>query len=324
MTALDVLAPIGALALFLSGMELLSAGLRSASQQRVQALLTQATGSLWRSVTLGTVVTALVQSSSAVTVVLVGLAAGGTLVPAQTAGLIAGANIGTCATAFLVHFGLTGSWMGLFHSGYALFALCLLFPAVLCRRCPATLRVCTGLAALLTGMAHMQDALAPLSGTPLFARLLSQCASPLSGLFAGTLATAILQSSSACIALLQTVSASGMLSLSCVIPIVLGQNIGTCVTALLASLGARRAARQTALLHLLFNVFGAAAVLPPLFAVQRLAPQLLTRPADSAAIAVVHLLCNLAAAALFLPLHGRIVAHMTKSSLPPKRKTAVN
>ncbi len=314
----DFLPLIGAVALFLFGMELLSAGLRRLSQRHVQALLARATRSVWRAVCLGAAVTAAVQSSSTVTVVIVGLVAGGTLTLEQAAGLIAGANIGTCLTAFLVHLGLTGSWMGAFHSGYMLLALCMLFPIMLSRRCPAAAQAGCGLCALLTGMAHMQDALAPLSGAPLLSHLLAQCSSPLSGLLAGALVTAVLQSSSACIALLQTISASGMLSLASAIPIILGQNIGTCVTALLASLGTNRAARQTALLHLLFNVCGAAAVLPCLSLALWMSPGLLARPADSASIAVIHLLCNLAAALVFIPLRRPILARMTKGGLPKK------
>lgn len=319
----DGLALVGSIALFLFGMELLSTGLHKLSGQHMQRLLARSTRSVWCSVLLGSAVTAVVQSSSAVTVVIVGLVAGGTLTLEQSAGLIAGANIGTCVTAFLVYVGLTGSWMGIFHSSWMLFLLCFLFPFLLCRRCPAFLQVCAGLCALLTGMAYMQDALAPLAGTPLFTQLLATCTSPLSAVLSGIFVTAVLQSSSACIALLQTISASGLLPLSTVIPIILGQNIGTCVTALLAALHADRAARQTAQLHLLFNLFGAIAILVPLFVVQAVAPHLIARPADSGLIAVIHLLCNITAAFVFLPLRNVVIAQMTKSSLPPKRKTAV-
>lgn len=319
----DLLALAGAVAVFLFGMELLCTGLGALSRDRLRRCLMQAAPSVWRATALGAAVTALVQSSSAVTVVLVGLAASGALMPEQAAGLIAGANIGTCTTAFFIHIGLHAGWMGVFHSSWPLLLLAVLLPALLRRRCHPALFIGAGLTALMSGMAHMQDALAPLSGSPLFARLLAQCVSPLSGLLAGTIVTAVLQSSSACIALLQAVSASGMLSLGSVVPIILGQNIGTCVTALLASLRAGRAARQTAFLHLLFNVIGAAVVFPVLLLIRQFCPAWLTVPADSAAIAWVHLACNLAAAGVFLPLRRVILARMTQNSPPQTREAAV-
>lgn len=322
MERFHLLALAGAVAVFLFGMELLCTGLGALSRDRLRHCLMQAAPSVWHATALGAAVTALVQSSSAVTVVLVGLAAGGALTPEQAAGLITGANIGTCTTAFFIHIGLHAGWMGVFHGIEPLLALAVLLPVLLRRHCPPILSIGAGLAALLTGMAHMQDALAPLSDSPLFARLLAQCASPLSGLLAGTIITAILQSSSACIALLQTISSSGMLSLGSVVPVILGQNIGTCVTALLASLRAGRAARQTALLHLLFNVIGAAAVFPLLLIIRQICPAWLSIPADSAAIAWVHLACNLAAAGVFLPLRRVILAHMTQNSPPQTREAA--
>ncbi len=318
----DLLALTGAVAVFLFGMELLCAGLHTLSHDRLQQRLMQSVPSVWHAAALGAMITALVQSSSVVTVVLVGLVAGGALTLEQATGLIAGANIGTCSTAFFIHIGLHAEGLEVFHSIYPLLALAALFPILLHRRCPPALSIVAGLVALITGMTQMQDALAPLSSSPFFMRLLTQCATPLSGLLAGTLITAILQSSSACIALLQAVSASGMLSLGTVVPIILGQNIGTCVTALLASLRAGRAAHQTALLHLFFNVIGAAVLIPVLLAVKQFCPIWLTIPADSAAIAWVHLACNISAAAVFLPLRRVILTRMTKNS-PPQTQEAV-
>lgn len=315
-----LLALAAAVCVFLFGMELLCTGLGALSRGRLR--LVRASPSVWRAAALGAVVTALVQSSSAVTVVLVGLSAGGALAADQIAGLIAGANIGTCSTAFLVHIGLHAGWTAVFHSVYPLYALALALPVLLWRRCPPALSAGAGLVALLTGMAHMQDALAPLSGSPLLARLLAQCDTPLTGLLAGAGATALLQSSSACIALLQAVSGSGLLSLGAAVPIILGQNIGTCATALLASLRAGRAARQTALLHLWFNLLGAAVALPPLLLALRLCPAQLAAPAGSAAIACIHLASNLAAAAVFLPLRHRFFARGTQNGLPQPQEAA--
>lgn len=298
----NVPALLCAVIIFLFGMELLCTGLEGMSQGYVHTLLSRAGDSMWRAVLFGTVVTALVQSSSAVTSVLVGLAACGMLSPRQSAGLIAGANLGTCSTAFLVHFGLHTVQPDFLHGSFPLLVLGALLPLLLLRRCPAALAAGGGLLALLAGMVRMQDALAQLSGSPLLVGLLSACHTPLTGFFAGIVATAVLQSSSACIAILQASAASGVLSVGSVVPIILGQNIGTCSTALLASIRAGQAARRTALLHLLFNVVGAAAVFPVLLVLSAVCPQLLAQPADSGAIAWIHLLCNLAAALVFLPL----------------------
>ena len=168
------------------------------------------------------------------------------------------------------------------------------------------LSACAGVAALLAGMTRMQTALLPLSQTPRFSALLSACDSLFSGLMAGSVVTAVLQSSSACIAMLQTLSDTGALSIGFVLPVLLGQNIGTCVTALLASVHAGRSAQQAALLHLAFNLLGAAVILPAQWACSLLFPRLLAYPADSLSIACLHLLCNVAAITVYIPLCGKL------------------
>ncbi len=306
MTLFSVCSLLGAVALFLFGMELLRGGLCRMSQKRLQPLLMRSTQTVWQAVLLGAVVTAFVQSSSAVTIIIVGLVAGKVISLYQAAGLIAGANLGTCSTAFLVHFGLCSNGTQLFASPWVLLLLCLLLPFLLQRQCPPMLSACAGVAALLAGMTRMQTALLPLSQTPRFSALLSACDSLFSGLMAGSVVTAVLQSSSACIAMLQTLSDTGALSIGFVLPVLLGQNIGTCVTALLASVHAGRSAQQAALLHLAFNLLGAAVILPAQWACSLLFPRLLAYPADSLSIACLHLLCNVAAITVYIPLCGKL------------------
>lgn len=306
MTLFSVCSLLGAVALFLFGMELLRGGLCRMSQKRLQPLLMRSTQTVWQAVLLGAVVTAFVQSSSAVTIIIVGLVAGKVVSLYQAAGLIAGANLGTCSTAFLVHFGLCSNGTQLFASPWVLLLLCLLLPFLLQRQCPPMLSACAGVAALLAGMTRMQTALLPLSQTPYFSALLSACDSLFSGLMAGSVVTAVLQSSSACIAMLQTLSDTGALSIGFVLPVLLGQNIGTCVTALLASVHAGRSAQQAALLHLAFNLLGAAVILPAQWACSLLFPRLLAYPADSLSIACLHLLCNVAAITVYIPLCGKL------------------
>ena len=306
MTLFSVCSLLGAVALFLFGMELLRGGLCRMSQKRLQPLLMRSTQTVWQAVLLGAVVTAFVQSSSAVTIIIVGLVAGKVISLYQAAGLIAGANLGTCSTAFLVHFGLCSNGTQLFASPWVLLLLCLLLPFLLQRQCPPMLSACAGVAALLAGMTRMQTALLPLSQTPYFSALLSACDSLFSGLMAGSVVTAVLQSSSACIAMLQTLSDTGALSIGFVLPVLLGQNIGTCVTALLASVHAGRSAQQAALLHLVFNLLGAAVILPAQWACSLLFPRLLAYPADSLSIACLHLLCNVAAITVYIPLYSKM------------------
>ena len=306
MTLFSVCSLLGAVALFLFGMELLRGGLCRMSQKRLQPLLMRSTQTVWQAVLLGAVVTAFVQSSSAVTIIIVGLVAGKVISLYQAAGLIAGANLGTCSTAFLVHFGLCSNGTQLFASPWVLLLLCLLLPFLLQRQCPPMLSACAGVAALLAGMTRMQTALLPLSQTPRFSALLSACDSLFSGLMAGSVVTAVLQSSSACIAMLQTLSDTGALSIGFVLPVLLGQNIGTCVTALLASVHAGRSAQQAALLHLVFNLLGAAVILPAQWACSLLFPRLLAYPADSLSIACLHLLCNVAAITVYIPLCSKM------------------
>lgn len=306
MTLFSVCSLLGAVALFLFGMELLRGGLCRMSQKRLQPLLMRSTQTVWQAVLLGAVVTAFVQSSSAVTIIIVGLVAGKVISLYQAAGLIAGANLGTCSTAFLVHCGLCSNGTQLFASPWVLLLLCLLLPFLLQRQCPPMLSACAGVAALLAGMTRMQTALLPLSQTPRFSALLSACDSLFSGLLAGTVVTAVLQSSSACIAMLQTLSDTGALSIGFVLPVLLGQNIGTCVTALLASVHAGRSAQQAALLHLVFNLLGAAVILPAQWACSLLFPRLLAYPADSLSIACLHLLCNVAAITVYIPLCSKM------------------
>lgn len=293
----NVLRLAAALLLFLCGMRLLCSGLQRCAHGRLQRLLAQTAGSLPRAVLLSSVVTAIVQSSSAVTVMLVGLSSGGALTAAQTVGFVAGANIGTCSTAFLVALGLHGAG-DVLSVLWRVVPLCVLLMA---RRHRSACRIGIGLFCVLTGLQHMQLALEPLCGLPIVHALLMASGTPCIGLLAGILLAVLLQSSSAGIALLQTLSVSAMLPLGTAVPVILGQNIGTCSTALLSAIGTGEQARNTALLHLWYNVGGAVVLLP----LWLLLPQTVrSLPADALSIAAVHLCSNLLSAAVFLCVCG--------------------
>lgn len=287
-------------ALFLFGMTALSSGLQQLTAHRLEQALHAVSGSFGRSVLTGLLATAVLQSSSALTVLVIGLAAAGKLGRDACTGLIVGANLGTCMTAQLVRLGLEHSGPGLLSSPTALLASALGCALCLYPRRPPVLAVAAGLLALFTGMTWMEQSLAPVAAAPQVQSVLSACmGNPISGLCAGLLVTAVLQSSSAAVGLLQGLAHAQSLSVGAVFPVIVGQNIGTCVTGLLAAIGGGPAARQTAFIHLRFNVCGALCAMPVIAFFSVFSPPIWHMPADSGTIANLHLLFNVGTAVVF-------------------------
>lgn len=293
-----VLALLCAAAVFLFGMALLGENLQQLAGGRAEAALRRATDSRWKGLLLGFAVTALIQSSSAATVLAVSLADAGVLTLEQVVPLIVGANVGTTVTAWLLCLGGGQGDAGLYLT--ALLAVSGLLLYLFSPRNRARGGILLGLFLLLTGMAQMTEAAAPLAEEAAFARLMRLTAHPTLGVLAGALFTGLLQSSSASVGLLQAFSASGHVSWSAAVPLILGQNIGTCVTALLASVGGGVNAKRAALSHLWFNVLGVAAVLPMCRIAEHFFP-FLNQPIDGVGIALVHTGFNVAAAVLLTP-----------------------
>ena len=255
---------LGGLAFFLYGMHMLSASLEKMSGSKLTKILEKLTGSVWKSVALGAGITALVQSSSATTVITVGLVNSGILKLGQAIGIIMGSNIGTTVTSHLLRLteisGTSGIMQFLKPDFFA--PLAAIIGAALAMfskksKYRSIGEILTGFGMLFIGMDLMESALTPLRESPLMAELFVKFgANPILGILVGAAVTAIIQSSSASVGILQALSVTGAISWASAIPIILGQNIGTTVTAMLSVIGASKNARRTALAHLYFNVIG--------------------------------------------------------------------
>lgn len=261
----------GGLAFFLYGMIVMSAGLEKIAGGRMEKLLEKMTSNPIKSFALGAGITIAIQSSSAVTVMLVGFVNSGIMKLSQSIGIIMGSNVGTTITSWIL------SLSGIQSSN---FFLRLLKPESFCpllallgvimimtsknnlskRKNIGTFLV--GFAVLMFGMGLMSSAMAPLADSPEFSKVLTLFTNPLFGLFIGMIVTAIIQSSAASVGMLQALSMTGSISYAIAVPIIIGQNIGTCITAVLSSIGVNTNARRVAVVHVVFNVIGAAIFLP--------------------------------------------------------------
>lgn len=305
----SILTMLGGLALFLYGMHVLGEGLSRASGGRMEQILERLTSGRLRAVLLGAAVTAVIQSSSATTVMVVGFVNSGIMKLSSAIGIIMGANIGTTVTSWLLS--LSGIENGNFWvqmlkpSSFSpilaiIGVMILLFSQKDSKRNMATIFV--GFAVLMFGMDTMSGAVKPLADVPEFANLLLLFANPLLGILAGAVLTAVLQSSSASVGILQALCATGAVSYGTAMPIILGQNIGTCVTALLSSVGTSKNARRAAIVHLYFNVIGTAAFMIVFYGLHKVIGfPFVDMAAEPFGIAIAHSAFNIFATALLLP-----------------------
>ena len=267
MKLLDVLTLICGLALFLYGMDVMGDALKKSAGRKLKTILGNLTSNRFKGLLLGLVVTAVIQSSSATTVMVVGFVNSGTMLLSQAVGVIMGANIGTAVTSWLTALnGIEGgadlswtqwlkpdAWMPIL----ALIGICLIMFAKKSKMKDMG-AILMGFAVLMVGMDLMSGAVSGLKGDPNFTKILTMFKNPLLGVLAGTVLTAAVQSSSASIGILQALSSTGAISFGMAIPIILGQNIGTCVTAMISAAGAGKNGKRTALVHLYFNIIGVA------------------------------------------------------------------
>ena len=266
MDIFDILTLVCGLALFLYGMDVMGDALKKSAGRKLKTILGNLTSNKFKGFLLGLGVTAIIQSSSATTVMVVGFVNSGTMLLGQAVGVIMGANVGTAVTAWLTALnGIEGgadatawlawlkpdAWMPVL----ALIGICLLLFSKKSRGKDFG-SILMGFAVLMVGMDLMSGAVSGLKGDPNFTRLLTMFANPVLGVLAGTLLTAIVQSSSASVGILQALSSTGAISFSAAIPIIMGQNIGTCVTAMISAAGAGKNGKRAALVHLYFNVIG--------------------------------------------------------------------
>ena len=292
----------GGLGLFLFGMKLMGDGLEMAAGSKLRGMIERLTKNKYMGALVGLVVTAVIQSSSATTVMVVGFVNAGLMNLAQAVGVIMGANIGTTVTGVMIAINLT-----------AIAPLAVLIGVVMISfikrnsvKHIGQIIACFGI--LFMGMKMMSTAMEPLSESEVFTSLMTSFSNPLLGVLVGLVFTAIIQSSSASVGVLQALGAVGAITLPSAIYVIYGQNIGTCVTALISSVGTSKTARRTAVVHLMFNVFGAILfiVISMLFPfaelVQRIAPGNVM-----AQISIVHVIFNIVCTAIMLPLSSLLV-----------------
>lgn len=297
----DILALLCGLALFLYGMDVMGDGLKKSAGNSLKSILGKMTSSPIKGFLLGLAVTLIIQSSSATTVMVVGFVNSGTMTLLQSVGVIIGANVGTAITAWLTALNSLGGDSGASITGalsvlkpdswvpiVAVIGICLIMFVKRGRKKDLG-AILLGFAVLMTGMTMMSDAVAPLKSNEAFTNLLLMFENPFLGILAGLILTAIVQSSSASVGILQALTVTGAISYGAAIPIVMGQNIGTCVTAMLSSLGANKNGKRAAVIHLSFNIIGVTVVSAIFYALNAIVKMdFLSGSIDAWGIAIVH------------------------------------
>ena len=319
----SILTMLGGLALFLYGMQVMGDGLAKISGGKLEKILENLTSSKLKAVLLGLGVTAVIQSSSATTVMVVGFVNSGIMKLTQAVGIIMGANIGTTVTAWILSLaGIESNnfFMSLlkpssFAPILALIGIVLLMFTKNSRKKDIG-AILVGFAVLMFGMDTMSAAVKPLADVPEFTNLLLAFSNPIAGVLAGTVLTAIIQSSSASVGILQALCVTGAVPYSAAFPIIMGQNIGTCVTALLSAIGANKNAKRAAMIHLYFNIIGTVVFLS-VFYILNAAVQFpfMDAMATPAAIAVTHSVFNVTATLLLLPLNNKDLSETDSHSV---------
>ncbi len=310
-----ILKMIGGLALFLYGMDLMGDGLAKASGGKMEKMLESLTSNTLKAVALGAIVTAVIQSSSATTVIVVGFVNSGIMKLQQAVGVIMGANIGTTMTSWLLS--LTGIESGNFFmqllkpSSFSpiLAVIGVIFMQFLKNDKKKNVgMIMVGFAILMTGMDTMSAAVKPLANVPEFTNILLMFSNPILGMAAGAILTAIIQSSSASVGILQALCISGAVTFGTALPIIMGQNIGTCVTAMISSIGASKNARRTALIHLYFNLLGTIIFMILFYAANAVFNfTFMDSAINAAGIATIHTVFNVTATVLLLPFSKLLV-----------------
>ena len=315
MDIFSVISFLGGLAFFLYGMSLLGDGLSRASGGKMEKILEKLTSSRIKAVLLGAGVTAVIQSSSATTVMVVGFVNAGIMKLNQAVGLIMGANIGTTATSWILSLtGIEGSNFFLkmlkptsFAPILAIIgAFILMFAKSEKKKNVATIMV--GFAILMSGMTAMSSAVEPLAEVPEFGQILVKFANPVAGVLAGMIITAVIQSSSASVGILQALCATGNVTYGLAIPIIMGQNIGTCITAIMSAIGANKNAKRAAAIHLYFNLIGTVVCLVLFYGINVFVHfDFLTDAIGPANIAIIHSVFNIFTTVILLPFGNQLV-----------------
>ena len=305
---------LGGLALFLFGMDVMGKALERQAGGKLQTILAKMSSNVFKGFLLGLGVTAVIQSSSATTVMVVGFVNSGIMTLKQAVGVIMGSNIGTTVTAWVLSLsGLEGdSFLIKFFKPSTLAPLIGIIGVILYmgkndkRKGIGTIML--GFMALMTGMDIMGDSMKFLENEPWFAQLMISFSNPIIGILFGAVLTAMIQSSSASVGILQGLCGTGVVTFGSAIPIILGQNIGTCITAIMGAIGANRNARRTAMVHLLFNVVGVLLFVIVFYGLGLFIDwKFLSEAAAAWDIAVIHTCFNVAATFVLMPMNGLLV-----------------
>lgn len=326
MDIFGILTMIGGLALFLYGMDTMGDGLVMLSGGKLEKILEKLTEKRIMALLLGAFVTAVIQSSSATTVMVVGFVNSGIMKLTQAVGVIMGANVGTTITSWILS--LTGIESGnvlirllkpsSFSPVLAAIGIILTMTAKEGSRKSTVGRILIGFAILMFGMETMSGAVSPLKDNAAFTGMLTAFSNPILGMIAGAVLTAVIQSSSASVGILQALCISGAVGYSAVIPIIMGQNIGTCVTAMISSIGAKKNARRAAFIHLYFNLIGTILFMVIFYGINQFVTfSFMNQPASAAGIAVVHSLFNVGCAIVLFPF-ANVLVKLANLTVPDK------
>ncbi len=309
MSIINIIMLFGGLAFFLYGMNVMSSGLEKMAGGKLESALSKMTDNLFKSMLLGAGITIAIQSSSALTVMLVGLVNSGIMHFGKTIGVIMGSNIGTTLTAWITSLAGIESdniWMSLLKP--ANFSLVFAFVGIIMIMLSKQQKrkdigsILIGFAVLMAGMGLMGDAMEPLSEMPEFQEILVAFNNPILGVLVGAAFTGIIQSSAASVAILQSFAMAGGLSYGMAIPIIMGQNIGTCVTALISSIGVSKNAKKVAVVHISFNIIGTIVCLVLFYVANSIFKfAFVSKDIDTFGIAMVHTIFNIATSLMLCP-----------------------
>jgi phosphate:Na+ symporter len=323
--AFNIISMIGGVALFLYGMSVMGGALEKLASGKTEKVLRRLTSSPWRGALLGLIITAIIQSSSATTVIVVGLVNSGIMQFSQAVGIVMGANIGTTVTAQILRLSdISGDsvLLNIFKpttlGPVAATIGIILFMFRRDQRSKTIGQILLGFGVLFTGMRLMEQSVGPLSDSDLFRTLFTTLKNPLIGILVGALVTGIIQSSSASVGILQALTVTGAIQWGNAIPIILGQNIGTCVTALLASIGGSRAGRRVSIAHLLFNIIGSGICIVIMLIIQGSADLAFwDKTINMGDIANFHTVFNVGTTLILLPAN-KLLIKLTQLIVPDK------
>ena len=317
MNIFSVLTMIGGLAMFLYGMDAMGDGLAKLSGGKLEQILEKLTSKRIMAVLLGIAVTAVIQSSSATTVMVVGFVNSGIMQLSQAVGIIMGANVGTTVTSWILSLsGIQGSSLFIqllkptsFSPVLAAIGIVLIMTAKDNNKKKDSGNILVGFAILMFGMDTMSGAVAPLAENEKFTSILTMFSNPILGMIAGLVLTAVIQSSSASVGILQALCVTGAVGYKTAIPIIMGQNIGTCVTALISSIGASKNAKRASMVHLYFNLIGTVLFMVVFYSINAIIGgfAFLNDSANAAGIAVVHSLFNIGTVLVLYPFGDKLV-----------------